>query len=197
MKKIAVLVLLYLPFLPDLLAQSTEMKNEATQLKQLLDRKISESFGDIPITEKEKRFVAKLDSLLIENKRIKAEISQLKLEKGNQTELDSKPEIQSGVARGILFFESKSFTLDNQDKWLVRKWLSEVQAQQIKIYAYTDAYGELDYNKELAKKRANAVLRYLRELGCEAEISLVVQGPIQDATGEQASLGRRVELSVN
>lgn len=197
MKKIAVLVLLYLPFLPDLLAQSTEMKKEATQLKQLLDKKISESFGDLPITEKEKRFVAKIDSLLIENNRLKTEISQLKLEKGNQTELDSKPEIQSTAACGILFFESKSFTLDNQDKWLIRKWLGDVKAQQIKIYAYTDAYGELIYNKELAKKRAKAVLRYLRELGFAAEISLVVQGPIQDATGEQASLGRRVELSVN
>lgn len=178
------------------MAQSKEVNQEAVQMKQLLDKAISDSYGDMAISEKEKRFVARIDSLKMENDRLKAELAKGFTAQAEVRKAEPKTQANYPV-KLILFFESMSASLDNQDKWLIRKWLNESKPERINLAGFTDAYGKSSFNKDLAKKRTEAVVAYLKSLGFSGELILDIKGPLPEATGADASPGRRVELTAS
>jgi outer membrane protein OmpA-like peptidoglycan-associated protein len=65
---------------------------------------------------------------------------------------------------GVVEFEQNESVLDDADRALVDKLFSDQQgASYFFVVARASPEGSVDYNRELSKQRAQAVMRYLRE----------------------------------
>jgi OOP family OmpA-OmpF porin len=104
----------------------------------------------------------------------------------------------------IKFDTNKAEILDRHEAELAKavEFIEEYPGQEILIAGHTDSVGAADYNKQLSKKRADAVKAYLVE---EADLDadkLVTKGFGEEkpVAGNDTAAGReqnrRVELSV-
>jgi outer membrane protein OmpA-like peptidoglycan-associated protein len=65
---------------------------------------------------------------------------------------------------GVIEFEQRSANLDERDRALVDRLFSEQHgASYFFVVARASPEGGVDYNRELSKQRAQAVMRYLRD----------------------------------
>ena len=91
-----------------------------------------------------------------------------------------------------LFFDVNKYQLNKQQ--LVQ--LDELVSKNVSftcIKGFADSTGSIAYNKELSRKRANAVYIYLKKSLHDSEIKPGHYGE-QQATGEDISYNRRVEI---
>ncbi len=110
----------------------------------------------------------------------------------------------SSVVLKNIFFETDSYTLKNESKVELDKLialLKENPSMKIEISGYTDNQGDIGYNVELSKNRANSVYDYLTEHAVsEARLSYKGYGESKpkasNDTEEGRSQNRRTEFTV-
>ena len=93
-----------------------------------------------------------------------------------------------------VFYEEDRFFLHYDLRKRIRDFLQEHPSQtRFIITGWTDGCGEHDYNKELSRKRADEVARYVLSLRKGALVELRWVG---EATGKHTIRARRVDVAV-
>ena len=93
-----------------------------------------------------------------------------------------------------VFYEEDRFFLHYDLRKRIRDFLQEHPSQtRFIITGWTDGCGEHDYNKELSKRRADEVARYVLSLRKGALVELRWVG---EATGKHTIRARRVDVAV-
>jgi outer membrane protein OmpA-like peptidoglycan-associated protein len=108
------------------------------------------------------------------------------------------------VLRNIYFdFNKATFTMNSYTELnKLEKMLSENPGMKVEIAGHTDRIGTKEYNKDLSKRRANAVVNYLTNKGIDprrlTSIGNGEEKPLasNDDENEGRALNRRVEFKV-
>mgnify|MGYP003628122604 FL=1 len=93
-----------------------------------------------------------------------------------------------------VFYEEDKFYLHYDLRKRIRHFLDEHPTQtKFVVIGWTDGCGDHSYNKELSRKRANEVARYVMSLRKGALVQLEWRG---EATGKHTIRARRVDVAV-
>ena len=93
-----------------------------------------------------------------------------------------------------VFYEEDQFYLHYDLRKKIRDFLHKHPAQtKFVVTGFTDGCGDHSYNRELSKKRANEVTRYILSLRRGAFVQLKWKG---EATGKHTIRARRVDVAV-
>lgn len=93
-----------------------------------------------------------------------------------------------------VFYEEDKFYLHYDLRKRIRHFLDEHPTQtKFVVIGWTDGCGDHSYNKELSRKRANEVARYIMSLRKRAFVQLEWRG---EATGKHTIQARRVDVAV-
>ncbi len=113
-------------------------------------------------------------------------------------------DIGRAIVLNNIFFETDEYSLKDESKHELQKVISFLKSNptiKVEIGGHTDNIGSASYNKELSKKRGQAVVDYLTEFGVERS-RLVAKGygfdkPVQSNDSEAGrAANRRTELTV-
>lgn len=107
------------------------------------------------------------------------------------------------LSRNPIDFDSNQSTLTPRSSRVLNDLavlLKHYPPASIEIGGHTDSYGEPDYNKELSKRRAETVRRYLLEQGVRHRLTVIGYGDSRPVTSQQSRQAlrrnRRIELLV-
>lgn len=93
-----------------------------------------------------------------------------------------------------LFYEEDEFYLHYELRKRIRQFLdSHATQDRFIVTGFTDGCGNHSYNRELSRKRANEVARYIMSIRQGALVELEWKG---EATGEHTIRARRVDVAV-
>lgn len=107
--------------------------------------------------------------------------------------------------RFLLYFESAGVGLTRESQALLPRILESVAKRpgvDVSIIGHTDTAGRAEVNDELAKRRAEAVARLIRDQGLRSDVALTVESHgernllIQTADEVSEARNRRVEISI-
>jgi len=107
--------------------------------------------------------------------------------------------------RFLLYFESAGVGLTRESQALLPRILESVAKRpgvDVSIIGHTDTAGRAEVNDELAKRRAEAVARLIRDQGLRSDVALTVESHgernllIQTADEVSEPRNRRVEISI-
>ncbi len=188
MKKILCLGIL-LACMIGLHAQNQQVLDEALKLKNSLDAYMKQQVGNTPLTDKEKWMFKQLDSLQKSN----AELKVL-LKNCGQNNQPVQPIVQQQSMPISIFFTSGSSVLDAKSKIQLELLLKQLNNKDIKIQAFTDAYGTQKYNEKLASARLESISKYLTSLGYTGKIETLAYTFDSQASGQKSSFSRRVDI---
>ena len=123
-----------------------------------------------------------------------------------------KQDFESAIAarpllpeRFLLYFENAGVGLTRESQALLPRIIESVAKRpgvDISIIGHTDTAGRAELNDELAKRRAEAVARLIRDQGLRSDVALTVESHgernllIQTADEVSEPRNRRVEISI-
>lgn len=171
-------------------AQNQQVLDEAVKLKNSLDAYMKQQVGNTPLTDKEKWMFQKMDSLQKLNAALQNSLKncgQTPQTIGNVTTQHSLP--------FSIFFTFNSSVLDAKSKMQLDLLFKELNNRNIRIQAFTDAYGSQAYNKKLAAARLEVISNYLKALGYTGSIEILPYTFDNSANGQKSSFSRRVDIS--
>lgn len=122
----------------------------------------------------------------------------------NQQEIDNIDNYQPVKTGSVLFaFNRADLTSDDQQQLTdLTQSLSGLKHYAIEVKGYTDKVGSKQYNLDLSRRRADAVVRYLTENGNVPLVKIHVLGLGEDApvadnhTRDGRKQNRRVEIRI-
>ncbi len=107
--------------------------------------------------------------------------------------------------RFLLYFENAGVGLTRESQTLLPRILESVAKRpgvDVSIIGHTDTVGRPEINDELAKRRAEAVARLIRDQGLRSDVALTVESHgkrnllVQTADEVSEARNRRVEISI-
>jgi hypothetical protein len=108
----------------------------------------------------------------------------------------SQPQIVENKTRQqtSVFYEEDKFFLHYDLRKRIRDFVdSHATQRRFVVTGFTDGCGSHEYNRELSRKRANEVARYIIQLRRDALVELQWKG---EATGKHTIRARRVDVAV-
>ena len=94
-----------------------------------------------------------------------------------------------------IYYEEDLFYLKYELRTKIREFVqSHPNVTKFYVTGFTDGCGSHDYNKELSRKRADAVARYILSLRADGMVQLKWEG---EASGNHMIKARRVDVSVS
>ena len=189
MKKLLLLSILFV-WIVELNAQNQQVLDEAVKLKNSLDAYMKQQVGNTPLTDKEKWMFQKMDSLQKLNAALQNSLKNCGQTKQEQRSVSTEPTLPFSI-----FFSSNSKVLDARSKIQIEVLFKQINNRNIRIQAFTDAYGSQAYNEKLAAARLEVICNYLKALGYTGSIEILPYTFDNSANGQKSSFSRRVDIS--
>lgn len=170
---------------------SSNIANDALEMRNSLDNYLLKNIGNNPLTLKEKYLVRQIDSLKkLSNlqSEIIANLNQGFSMKSNGLDKANKEIVDT------LFFEYNSSKLNPIQLSKLKQLVQTIPSKSIQIVGSTDAFGSARFNHLLGMERALFVKKQIENLGYQGQVVVLANAYNVEAKGKLAAKYRMATI---